>query len=478
MDTSDFQSINPASFYGKRYKRLGTALDDIASTSQHNVNIVLIPPEVDTLTDEEDINEDECDVRDFPNDVPGEVEVHYDSDDDNIPLSEMIVQANQGPSNLPKKMRTGTEAEPTWSEHKINLEMKETHGYVDRINHVKEQINNKTPVEIFEKLFDNDIFEHIAKQSILYAAQKNNHQFTVTQDDLRIFIAILVLSGYHKLPRERLFWSLDEDVSIPCVSTAMSRNRFQEIKKYLHFADNSKLDKSDKLYKMRPMVTMLNKNFQQWGIFHPHLSIDEAMVKYYGHHSAKQFIRGKPVRFGYKEWMLCSSTGYCYNFDVYCGAKPSCIETEIKAKPTLPLGSRVVLELLECVTEPSDHTVFFDNYFTSYDILKTLREKGFRATGTARDNRIKNCPLPSKSEVNKKERGHFFHMYDKTNNLLFVKWKDNSIVTMATNYDTIEPLSKVKRWSSAQKKKLMYHSPTYFLDITRQWEVSIFLIKA
>nr|CAI5829853.1 unnamed protein product [Callosobruchus analis] len=85
------------------------------------------------------------------------------------------------------------------------------------------------------------------------------------------------------------------------------------------------------------------------GIFHSHLSIGEAMVKYFGHHSSKLFIRGKPVRFGYKEWMLCSSTGYCYNFDVYCGA-----ETQNKWS-TVPLGSRVVLQLLECVGRPTDH---------------------------------------------------------------------------------------------------------------------------
>nr|CAH7738072.1 unnamed protein product [Callosobruchus chinensis] len=193
---------------------------------------------------------------------------------------------------------------------------------------------------------------------MLYAAQKNDHSFCVTEDEIKVFLGILMFSGYHKLPRERLFWCLDEDVSVPCISQAMSRNRYYQIKKYLHFADNSNLDKNDKLYKVRPLMMMLNKNFQQWGIFYSDLSIDEAMVKYFGHHSAKQFIRGKPVRFGYKVWMLCSSTGYCYNFDVYCGAKPSSISTENQKKSTLPLGSKVVLELLECVAQPSDHSVF------------------------------------------------------------------------------------------------------------------------
>lgn len=105
--------------------------------------------------------------------------------------------------------------------------------------------------------------------------------------------------------------------------SSISRNRFTEIKKSIHLADNATLDKIDKMYKIRPLMNLLNNKFQQWGIFHERLSIDEAMVKYFGHHSAKQFIRGKPVRFGYKDWTICSSTGYCYCFDTYCGAKPS-----------------------------------------------------------------------------------------------------------------------------------------------------------
>lgn len=30
----------------------------------------------------------------------------------------------------------------------------------------------------------------------------------------------------------------------------------------------------------------------------------ESMVKYFGHNPAKQFIRGKPVRFGFKNWTI------------------------------------------------------------------------------------------------------------------------------------------------------------------------------
>ncbi|XP_076059719.1 uncharacterized protein LOC143036355 [Oratosquilla oratoria] len=78
-----------------------------------------------------------------------------------------------------------------------------------------------------------------------------------------------------------------------------------------------------------------------------HLAVDEMIVKYYGHHALKQFIRGKPIRFGYKFWALCGVSGYCYNFDLYCGNSSS-----DDKHADLLLGSKVVLNMLDVVEEP------------------------------------------------------------------------------------------------------------------------------
>ncbi|CAH2096878.1 unnamed protein product [Euphydryas editha] len=117
-----------------------------------------------------------------------------------------------------------------------------------------------------------------------------------------------------------MYWSLDEDVGVDVVSKAMSRNRFREIKRNLHLVNNNDFSNTtDKMFKLRKLSDILMKKFNQWQVFHENLSIDESMVKYYGHHSAKLFIRGKPVRFGFKNWVVASSSGYCYCFDIYCG---------------------------------------------------------------------------------------------------------------------------------------------------------------
>ena len=71
--------------------------------------------------------------------------------------------------------------------------------------------------------------------------------------------------------------------------------------------------------KVEPLYQILNEKFQRYGIFYKNLSIDESMVPYFGRHSCKQFIRGKPIRFGYKMWMLASNTGLPYCVATYQG---------------------------------------------------------------------------------------------------------------------------------------------------------------
>lgn len=66
---------------------------------------------------------------------------------------------------------------------------------------------------------------------------------------------------------------------------------------------------------------MLNERFMQHWHNEQDISIDErSMVPYYGRHSSKQFIRGKPIRFGFKVWCLNSRLGYLIQCDPYQGS--------------------------------------------------------------------------------------------------------------------------------------------------------------
>lgn len=424
-----------------------------------SIDLVTLPPEPSVLTDEEEGDEDNIQSNTVPRDIPGRIEVFMNRDEEEWDSSDDETLAET------KRRRTNAQA-PCWRKTEPTYDpfvsISNDDNVQERQNKLMDELKNQNPLQIFEKIFDDEVFTMILQYTQTYATQKNNHDFKVTIGELKTFFGILLLTGYHTLPRERLYWSLDEDCNIPVVSKSMSRNRFQEIKKYLHLCDNLiAVESMDKMYKVRPLADILMTKFLQWGVFHQDLSIDESMVKYFGRHPAKQFIRGKPVRFGYKNWMVTSSDGYCYAFDLYCGKSPG-------ANPTEPLGTRVVKQLLDKLsTNPRDHVVYFDNFFTSFDLLRDLRQVGFRATGTVREGRTKKCPLVAVKEMKKKNRADFDYRFDKVNQILFVRWLDNSVCTMGSNYDNVLPLGKVKRWSAVEKKKVDVGIPHLFQNYNK-----------
>ena len=119
--------------------------------------------------------------------------------------------------------------------------------------------------------------------------------------------------------------------------------------------------------KMAPLYEMLNRNLNQFGIVNKLLSVDKSMVPYFGRHSAKMFVRGKPIQFGFKIWCLCGSDGYPYNIKIYQGKE--------KKLQDQPLRSRVINVMVDVIPENSSallHKLNFDNFFTSYSLMSDL----------------------------------------------------------------------------------------------------------
>ena len=218
------------------------------------------------------------------------------------------------------------------------------------------------------------------------------------------------------------------------------------IKRHFHLADNRNLC-NNKCAKIQPIYDITNKNLVQFGIFAQNLSIDESMVPYFGRHSAKMFIKAKPIRFGYKIWTLCSSDGYPFHLEIYTGRDPD---------RTRGPGETAIMKKLEILETPSDHVIYFDNFFSSYDLFRELSEKGIRATGTVRINRTNKCTL-FKDVIKKSDRGTFDYKSD--GNVLFCTWKDSSVVSIGTNFDSVFPFHSCSRYSVSQRKKVSIQQP-------------------
>ena len=73
--------------------------------------------------------------------------------------------------------------------------------------------------------------------------------------------------------------------------------------------------------------------------------------------------------------MLASKTDLPYRVAIYQGK-------ENGGDSDKPLGYGVVTSSLSPCANPSDHHVFFNSFFWSYQLLKALAAKGFKGTGT------------------------------------------------------------------------------------------------
>lgn len=284
-----------------------------------------ILPENDHLTDEEDIDENALDSEGYDEnelmkvgDVAGTLELiapQFDESDANQQATETKNKKRKANNSSAEekniKKIKWKNISPVYSKNRAPSK--------NKFETVLEKLRGYSAVKIFENIFSDDIFLLIIEQSQIYAKQNNFANFVLNEDDVKKFFGILLLSGYHSLPREDMYWEQAPDVGVSLVFNSMSKNRFREIKRHLHLNDNDKLDKNDRFYKLRKYFDILKENFTKFGIFHKMLSLDEMMVRYYGRHPAKMYMQGKPIKLGYNIWRICSSNGYLFNFDPYSG---------------------------------------------------------------------------------------------------------------------------------------------------------------
>ena len=142
----------------------------------------------------------------------------------------------------------------------------------------------------------------------------------------------------------------------------------------------------DRLGKVRPLIDHLSSKFAT--LYEPskNVAIDEAMIKFQGRLSLKQYMPMKPIKRVIKVWVLRdSSNGYFSCSDVYTGRKEQHEEG---------LGAHVVKSLTSDLKHKYHH-MYFDNYFTSFQLLEDLEKDGIYGYGTARSNR-KEFPVALK----------------------------------------------------------------------------------
>lgn len=351
-------------------------------------------------------------------------------EEDNIPLS------NFRSEEPPPLEETRSVREPKWKKNYSMSQPGEFSGCVGVAQHILET-ENITPLVLFRQLWSADLLEKLAFETNLYATQSEKAYKPTTVEEIEIFLALNLVMGIKKSPSYRDYWSSAPDLHDAYISMFMPLKRFSWLLSNIHLNDNNCMPAKnspnyDKLYKIRPLLDIMKRNFQENYRPSEKIAIDESMVKFKGRNYLKQYMPKKPIKRGYKIWMKCAESGYCLDFDVYTGKQGTEVETD--------LGGRVVRQFCSNL-KGKFHKVYFDNYFNSYQLEVDLLKDQILACGTVNSTRKY---LPKLKDDKELQRGQHDYRISDTN-VSVLKWKDKRSVFILSNYHDPRNVGNVTR---------------------------------
>jgi len=240
---------------------------------------------------------------------------------------------------------------------------------------------------------------------------------------MKVFFSLVISMGLTHKGDLDAYWAKDKVIQTPFFSKMMAKDRFLAILSNLHIVNNSEAD-NDRLFKVRPFVTMMRETF---GYYTPEeeLSFDERACPFKGRVKFRVYNPMKPNKFGIKLYQVCEAkSGYCVGFDIYDAdpARSCTIYAEpLGVNPECNHTTLLVIGLLAfCGLLLKGYKVYLDNYYCSPELFKELDLLNTYACGTVRTNR-KHIPKAfSRVKKLKQGDGNFRRM----NNLLAIKFHD------------------------------------------------------
>ena len=298
-----------------------------------------------------------------------------------------------------------------------------------------------TPLEYLSLFWDNTIWQLLLaetnRQAIRLAAlkpvgyiAKNFVRKPLTIEELQAFfgLRIAIEMLVHK-DRYESYWRSKDSAICETLgfSNTMPRDRFLAIWSTLHCVneEDPQLDKTDKIYKARPVFNHLMKNFREYYVPHCHLSLDEGMIPTKNRLSFKQYIKDKPICWGIKTFLLCDSeNGYVVNAEVYTGKKE-----HPNSVANLGVTGNLVVRMTDGYAGQY-YSVFTDRFYTSVQLAEyLLTQKKTCLCGTAMTNR-KEFPKQLVKKKNRMAKGESKLLFNGSVAALVCGWTSNLFILL------------------------------------------------
>ena len=156
----------------------------------------------------------------------------------------------------------------------------------------------------------------------------------------------------------------------------------------------------------------------------------------------------KPQKWGYKFFVLSGVSGFAYDFEIYTGQENA--------------AANVVVRLSRTIPDNCNYKLYFDNYYTSLDLVVYLSKRGIYSLLTVRRNRIPQNKMPTEAEMKKKGRGTSEEMMTTVDgvDVSLVQWQDNKTVSLMSTLTGAKPISEVLRFDRSTRKQVTVKCPS------------------
>ncbi|XP_068583273.1 piggyBac transposable element-derived protein 4-like [Cebidichthys violaceus] len=305
-----------------------------------------------------------------------------------------------------------------------------------------------TSLQLFQLFFTNSTLQTIIRNTNDCGSAHSTASdpwVDLTLQDMFSFMSLVVYMGVVKCSALTDYWRGGELYGLPFPRRVMTRARFLRICRALRLsspaADAANEQKRgtaafDPLCKIKPLYQEMRDACIR--NYHPsqEIAIEEQMVASKAHIGLKQYMKNKPVRWGFKLFVLADSRSrFTWDFFVYQG--------KFQGNSGQGLGYDSVMELIDTRLLGTGYKLFIDHFYTSPALFRDLLQRGIWACGTVRANivgfpKTKNNGLDSKSP-----RGST--RWIRRDSVLFIRWRDTRDVFMCSTIHTAHAEDAVQR---------------------------------
>ncbi|POM70805.1 Hypothetical protein PHPALM_12708, partial [Phytophthora palmivora] len=265
----------------------------------------------------------------------------------------------------------------------------------------------------------------------------------VLPHELCVFIGLLLARAIQpNCEKISNHWKMSDEGGIAkgVFGNYMPRDRFMKISRNLHFSSN--LDpraKTDRAWKIRNVVHVLQRTFRRGYIPPAELAFDEAMLpSRASFNTTRVYMKDKPCKWGIKLFTLCSAHTA---FEVYVGKKQHTSDTKSMDKKSGPAA--IVRNLKAAFPEgcaKGFRLVVTDRFYTSVLIAIQLLLMDFYTVGIIMPNRIGFAnSIKEKRKTRPQEimRGSFKYVSsNKVKKMTAITWWDSKpVVFLCTGSD-------------------------------------------